>query len=468
MKVTQILKTLMAGLVFFFSWASFCYGENLTVSVLDVGQADAILIEHAGKRVLIDSGEQKDQAMEILKKKGINSFDLVVATHPHADHIGGMQNILTNFNVKVYMDNGFPHTTNQYDALMTVAEQKVAAGMRYMTGRQGQRLNFGPDAHFEVLWPTDEGLKNTRSDINANSVVLKLIHGNNCFLFTGDAEAETERAILPLVDKCQVYKVSHHGSPHSSIPELLDKIQPDYALISCGLANKHGHPGQTTLASFKSRNTKYYRTDWQGEITVVSDGDHISVTTEKNLTQEDLPCININYASEADFSVLKGVGGKTTEAVMQVRAKHPGPFRSVDEFIQALPEQPAKRLNKLRDYLSVSCPNDGYGTLGISSPSPAPVQAAPSAPLVQAAVPAAPAPVAPSAPAAAAGQLVNINTADVNALAAMPGMGMGKAQKAIDDRNANGPFKSCKDLQRVNGIGKKTVDKLLSVCTVAE
>lgn len=466
MKITQLLRTLMAGIVIFFSWASFCYGEDLIVSILDVGQADAILIQHAGKLVLIDSGEEKEQATEILRKKGIDHFDLVVATHPHADHIGGMQSILNNFKIKVYMDNGFPHTTKQYDDLMTLAEQKVAAGMKYMTGRQGQRLNFGPDAHFEVLWPNDAGLKDTRSDINANSVILKLIHENNCFLFMGDAEAETEQAILPYVDKCQVLKVSHHGSPHSSIPELLDKVQPDYALLSCGLANKHGHPGKATLDALDAHHTKYFRTDWQGEITVVSDGTNIRITTEKNLTREDLPCININYASAADFGVLKGIGGKTIDAIMDARDAHPGPFTSIDEFLKALPKDPAHRLDKLRDYLSLNCPNDGYGTLGLSAPAPAPV--APIVPAVQAAVPAAPVIAAPAAPVAAANDLVNINTADVNALAAMPGMGMGKAQKAIEDRNTNGPFKSCQDLQRVNGIGKKTVEKLLSVCTVAE
>ncbi|MBQ4360787.1 MAG: ComEA family DNA-binding protein, partial [Proteobacteria bacterium] len=138
----------------------------------------------------------------------------------------------------------------------------------------------------------------------------------------------------------------------------------------------------------------------------------------------------------------------------------------IDEFLKALPKDPAHRLDKLRDYLSLNCPNDGYGTLGLSAPAPAPV--APIVPAVQAAVPAAPVIAAPAAPVAAANGLVNINTADVNALAAMPGMGMGKAQKAIEDRNTNGPFKSCQDLQRVNGIGKKTVEKLLSVCTVAE
>ena len=467
MRITQLLKILMASIVIFFSWASFCYGEDLIVSVLDVGQADSILIQHAGKLVLIDAGEDKTLATNILKKKGIDHFDLVVATHPHADHIGGMQSILENFKIKVFMDNGFPHATKMYDDLMTVAEQKVAAGMKYLTGRQGQRLNFGPDAHFEVLWPNDTGLKDTRSDINANSIVLKLIHENNCFLFMGDAEAETELAILPYVDKCHVLKASHHGTPHSSIPELLDKGQFEHALISCGLANKHGHPGQRTLDDFNARNIKYYRTDWQGEITVVSDGTHIRVTTEKEVNKEDLPCININYASAADFNVLKGIGGKTIDAIMDARNAHPGPFASVDDFLKALPKDPAHRLDKLRDYLSVNCPNDGYGTLGVSSPAPAP-KAAPVAPAVQAAVPTAPVIAAPAAPVVAANGLVNINTADVNALAAMPGMGMGKAQKAIEDRNTNGPFKSCQDLQRVNGIGKKTVEKLLSVCTVAE
>ena len=452
--MAAITRIIPIALVIFFSWVGICFGEDLTVTVMDVGQADSILIQTAGKTVLIDAGEEKDLAQNKLKKRNISNIDLAVATHPHADHIGGMQSILENINVKVYMDNGFPHTSKMYEKLMEVAESRVTSGnMRYMSARQGMRLNLGKEAHFEVLWPNDTGLSDTRSDINANSVVLKLVHGDVCFLFMGDAEAETEQMVAQQMETCQILKVSHHGSPHSSIPELLDTIQPETALISCGMANKHGHPGKNTLESFAQRNTQVYRTDWQGDITVVSNGRSYTVSTEKDMKLADLPCIDINNAPASEFSSLKGVGKTTIDKVMAARSSH-GKYNSVEEFFADLPKDAGHRLEKLSDYFAVDCSNRSAGASKPSAPNPAPVQQA----AAQAAV------AAPSANPAAAG-VININTASEAELQKLPGLNAPKAAAAIEYRNANGPFASCQDLKKVKGIGAKTVAKLLDSCT---
>lgn len=429
-----------------------CLAEDIIVEMLDVGQADAILIRGAGKTVLIDAGEiTQDKGDQLtvatqLKNRGITQIDMAFATHPHADHIGGMQGVLETFPVKAYVDNGFPHTSTMYENLMTVAESKVNAGMRYIVARKGQSFKLGNEAHFEVLAPVDDvGITGTRSDINANSIVMKLIHGDNCFLFTGDAEAETEALIAKEAANCNIYKVSHHGSPHSSTPVLLDSVKPQTALISCGLANKHGHPGAATLDEFKKRGIQYYRTDWQGAITVVSNGKTYTVTTEKDLSLTELPCINVNTRDMADFSALKGIGKTTTDKIEAARAAHSGPYTSVDDFlasVNAVSPDAGHRLGKFTDYLALDCSNRGNTA---STPAPA---------------------IASSAVATTADGKININIADEAQLAAMPGMSTKKARGIIEYRAANGDFKSCNDLEKVNGIGKKTVEKLAGICTV--
>ena len=554
MNLKKVFSSLILSIISLFLWAGFCFAEDLLITVMDVGQADSILLQTAGKTVLIDAGEEKNQVKELLKQKGIRNIDLVVGTHPHADHIGGMQQVVENTDIKVYMDNGFPSTTNMYSNLMESVEAKVTSGqMKYIAGRQGMRLNFGPEAHFDILWPDEQGIWNTRSDANANSVVMKLTHGDVCFLFMGDSEAETEKLVADQInEKCHVLKISHHGSPHSSIPEFLDKVQPDVALISCGLANKHGHPGRATLDALKQRNAQTYRTDWMGEIKVVSDGKTVSVATEKNLTLADLPCIDINNDPITAFAKFKGVGKVTTDQIEEARDQH-GPFETLDDLLKVLPQKTAHRLEKMSDYLSTDCSarmeqhgiipkvipqlhppvftkinintesvakltllpgidnkkaqaisdyrmsNGAFANCqalsnvsGISNsdakdiakycttqripprsayrPHPVlpknrakkaikkPAYSAPKPP-VQSAIKAPPA----AKPAAGA---ININTADAAAIAQMPGMTPKRADAVIDYRNNSGRFSSCNDLQKVKGIGPKTVEKLLSVCTV--
>ncbi len=445
-----ILTKVAAFLVALFGFAGICLAENLTLTVLDVGQADSILIETGAKRVLIDAGEKPGDVISQLREKGISNIDLLIGTHPHADHIGGMQNVVENIDVKVYMDNGFPHTSATYTKLMEAVEAKVSSGRtRYMTARRGQRLNFGPEAHFEVLFPEDKPLEGTRSDLNSNSIILKLVHGDVCFALMGDAEEDTERAVMNQMGQCQVLKVSHHGSRHSSVAPFLDIVRPKIALISDGLANKHGHPGQETLDRLAAHGTEVYRTDLMGELKVVSDGHTVRVTTAHPAIA--IQKLNVNLVTAKELEALPGIGTKTANAIIAYREAN-GNYATVEDVLKASPKQKS-RLEKVLPFLTT----EGTNTSGIVAPAgqaPAPVQNA--APVAQQ-------PAVQTAPSSA---IVNINTADETALMRMPGMNQTRAQKAIEFRQANGPFKTCRDLMLVKGIGVKTVEKLLPVCTV--
>lgn len=521
MHLKNIWKTITISLLYFFSFASIAFGEDLTVTVLDVAQADAIIVQTAGKTVLIDAGEQKKDVSEQLQTKGYKDFDLVITTHPHSDHMGGMEEVVRNFNIKNYMDNGFPHTSAGYNHLMEAVYEKVNAGqMKYIVGRQGQKINLGQEAYFELLWPNDVGLSGTRSDLNANSIVMKLTHKDVCFLFMGDAEAETETIVADQIkEKCQVIKVSHHGSRYSSIPELINKVQPDIALISCGLANKHGHPGQSTLDTFQSMGTQVYRTDLMGEIVAVSDGKTVSVATEHPAYK--ITKININLAQVDALKQLPGIGEKTAEQIIEYRDAN-GPFQTVEDVLKVAKNSAnKKRIEKILPFITTS---GGSATSLIEEAGAAAANIFPSTkltpsmmirvehlrnlPTMRVAIPAyhhhakpvgsqqslrlhqnrklnpvnkpqlnttnsnqptnstqpAPAPTPVAQPQSQG--MVNINTADLDALAAMPGMNKKKAAAAIEHRQANGRFKSCASLSDVSGIGKKTVEKLLPVCTV--
>lgn len=248
---------------------------ELLVDVLDVGQGDSVLIRGGGKAVLIDAGPSDADVVGQLRTLGITRLDLVVATHPHADHIGRMKDVVTSIDVGLYVDNGLPHTTRMYDALMTTIEERHVP---YRAARQGMKLNLGAEATLTVLFPANAPLTGTRSDLNSNSVVLWLDHGEVDMLFTGDSEAPTERALLGLgLASVEVLKVAHHGSEHSSTQPFLAALQPRFALISCGTDNRYGHPDPEALARYAHVGAAIYRTDLSGNLRVVSDGMDVEI-----------------------------------------------------------------------------------------------------------------------------------------------------------------------------------------------
>lgn len=246
---------------------------DLRIHYLDVGQADATLIENNGKYMLIDAGNNEDGKLLVnyFKSLGIESFEYVVATHAHEDHIGGMDDILNNFKINnFYMPDVVTTTATFEDVVIAMEDNKLV----YDTPKIGSSFGF-EGCNFTVLSVSDDD-----SDLNDTSIVLKLVYGTNKFLFMGDATEKIEGNILDLgVDlKTDVYKVAHHGSDYSNSIGFLNKVIPEYSIISSGEGNSYGHPHSKVLNNLKKLNSTIYRTDKDGTILVESDGKNIDIS----------------------------------------------------------------------------------------------------------------------------------------------------------------------------------------------
>ena len=262
--------------------ATTAHAGEVIVDFLDVGQGDGILVRGGGKTVLIDAGTRKAKVAEQLAALDVTSIDLAITSHPHADHMGGMEDVVRTLPVGLYIDNGMTHTTQTYQRLMLAIEE---LGIPYRTGRTGLNINMGDEASLRILLPGDTLLRDTRSDLNSNSVVVVLTHGDMDFLFTGDAEMPTEGLItrqdLPSID---VLKVAHHGSEHSSSTSFLRTVRPPIAVISAGEGNRYGHPDPEALERLHSAGALVYRTDQSGHIRAISNGETVEVLEMGNLT----------------------------------------------------------------------------------------------------------------------------------------------------------------------------------------
>lgn len=248
----------------------------LEVYFVDVGQGDGVVIKNGDIFVVVDGGEKSSANIftGFLSSLGAEEIELYVATHPHSDHIGAGASVLNEFDVKTVMTTTFSEfnmpTTKTYENFLTAVDDEdcdvifVEPGESYTVG----------DMTLDIFAPIKE-----TNDYNNMSIVFKLTYGKTSFLFTGDAEKESEELMLQngFDLSADVLKMGHHGSSTSSSEEFFNTVHPRIAVISCGEGNSYGHPHRETIALLDTTKTKYYRTDESGTVVIYSDGKDIFV-----------------------------------------------------------------------------------------------------------------------------------------------------------------------------------------------
>jgi len=301
-------------------------GGELQVHVLDVGpvEGDSILIiSPGGKTVLVDAGDTSKGKviLEALKRYNVQQLDYFIATHPHPDHIGGADEVIKATKVLNVIDNGqapdvpeslagqskaantnskkpAPRKADKSGAITKFYDEYKAAitqsGAHYGQAQPGAKYDLGGGARLTVLGPTEplltkDQVKTGGNLPNANSIVLRLDYGDFSMLLPGDAEEQTEHRMLTkdLNLKVRILKVAHHGSKYATSQDFVDRVKPEVAVISCGEWNRYGHPAQTVLDRLRAGNTKLFRTDLQGEITITTrgkEGDYVIKTAKETKT----------------------------------------------------------------------------------------------------------------------------------------------------------------------------------------
>ena len=333
--------------------------EEMWVHFIDVGQGDAILVESGNVKILIDGGPRSagQVVVDYLVRRGIRELDLVIGTHPHADHIGGLIEVFRQLTVNRIIDAGVPHTTVTFDDYLTEIEKQVEAGHCMYEIPESQVLHNG------ALVLTVLGPERDLGSLNDNSVVCRVDFGETSFLFTGDAERAAERDLLGRggVDlEADVLKVGHHGSRSSTTGEFLAAVSPTHAVIMAGAGNRYGHPHEEVVARLDAAGVKLYRTDIHGTVVFVSDGQTIVVTESpwSYAPQSDEPDqpssshddpgdatggININTASLEELQKIVHIGPSRAEDIVRLR-----PFKSIDDLTRVSGIGPS-RLQDIRE-----------------------------------------------------------------------------------------------------------------------
>ncbi len=249
--------------------------SNLEIYFFDVGQADSILIKSNDDTVLIDAGNRNDGENLVNYIKNdlkINDIDIVIGTHPHEDHIGGMSYIIDSFDVgKIYL----PDVTSNAKFFEKLLDSIESKDYKISVPKIGEEIKLN-NLVFNVL-SVDDNDKN----INDCSIVLKLNYLDTKYLFMGDASKSVEKKLLDKDIKADVIKIGHHGSSYSSSKKFLESVKANIAIISVGKDNKYKHPTKSVLETLNNLNIKYYRTDTDGTIKLVSDGKNIEINKIK-------------------------------------------------------------------------------------------------------------------------------------------------------------------------------------------
>jgi len=253
----------------------------LVVSFIDVGQGDAILVQSGGRNYLVDGGrpEAGPEVVDFLRKSGVKRLDGLVATHPDADHVGGLPQVLDAFDVStVYLSGDTSATTTFTTFLRGVKEE----GARVVESRAGMHFDWG-GTPVTVVGPPPDSEGGLFPEKNDNSVALLISRGAARILLAGDAGAEEERymSLGPYAGPLTILKVDHHGSSYSTTPLFLSRFRPRVAVISVGADNPYGHPTRQTLRRLKVAGAKIFRTDEDGDVVATIKDDELEVAVSR-------------------------------------------------------------------------------------------------------------------------------------------------------------------------------------------
>jgi competence protein ComEC len=412
--ISKLFKSLAFSILFSLT-ANSVFAQQLSVNYIDIGQGDSELIQLPdGKNILIDAGDKdaKDKLLKFLKERNIKKLDLVIISHPHLDHYGGLLGLLDSIEVEKVFDSGAPTSSTTYLSLL---KKFAAKKTKFTIVRKGQEFKFTDNITLNVFAPEDPLLKNTKSDANNASIVAKLTHNKVSFLFTGDIESESQERIIngsgDLI-KSDILKVAHHGSRYTSSNEFLDKVNPKVAIISCEINNDYGHPHKETLERLNNKKIKLYRTDLQGDIIVVSDGEKYQITTKKSdkVKQSKKSKIDLNTANNEELELLPGMNLSKVKKLVSLR-----PIMSWGDLKDI--NWTKEEFNEIRkmSFISKGIKKDENVSNNNQNTNTA---------------------------------KVNINTATKEELIALPAIGEKTAEKIIKGR----PYKTIDDLKRIPGM----------------
>lgn len=253
---------------------------EMKVTFLDVGQGDCTLIQADGQNMVLDVGnnDQGERVVSYLKAQGIEKLDYFLLSHPDADHIGGGDNVLENFEVQTVI---MPDVANDTMTYQEVMEDISRYDVDVKHPEVGDIFTLG-DAEFTILCPEPELI--SQDDLNNSSIGIKLVHGENSFVLCGDAEEKSEQEMVKRFGaslESDVLKCGHHGSSTATSDAFLEAVDPTWAVISCGKENRYGHPHSEVLDKLENDDVQIYRTDLEGSITAASDGTQITWKCEK-------------------------------------------------------------------------------------------------------------------------------------------------------------------------------------------
>ncbi|UOE96249.1 MBL fold metallo-hydrolase [Alkalihalobacillus sp. LMS39] len=326
---------------------------ELIVHYIDVGQADATLFEYSSDgidyRILIDAGNwNRTDVLDYLDKNNITHLDILIGTHPHADHIGQIDQILMTLDVGEVWMSGEMVASDTFSRVLDALE---STGVSYHEPRAGDNYDIGP-LILEIVNP-----EKRTGDVHKSSISLRAVYGDVTFMFTGDAEHETENEIINnnLEVESTFLQLGHHGSNTSTSSEFLKAINPEVAIYSAGSGNSYGHPHQEVIDRVLSNDIALYGTDIHGTIIVRTNGTNYDITSERtsqiehkqkqtNTTDNITACINLNQASLTEIEQIIHIGENRAANVIELR-----PIESLDELTKINGIGPARLADILEE-----------------------------------------------------------------------------------------------------------------------